>query len=190
MLILYGLVAGLLVGLASGGRISRLAALDLRWAPLAVLGFLVQAFLFSGLVQPPAGIGPPVYVASTLLVLAFLIRNIRLPGIAVVVAGALVNLAAILANGGYMPTSPAALAVAGRSEEGGYSNSVVAGRPLLEPFTDVFALPAGLPFANVFSIGDALIALGAGLVIVRAMHAPPPPGALLGQQVGADQPGR
>lgn len=187
MLILYGLVAGLLVGLASGGRISRLAALDLRWAPLAILGGLVQAILFSGLFQPPADVGPSVYVASTLLVLAFLIRNIRLAGIPVVVAGALVNVAAILANGGYMPTTQAALAVAGRSEDGGYSNSVVAGSPALEPITDVFALPAGVPFANVFSIGDALIALGAALVIARAMHRPVPAPALPQRPVVARQ---
>jgi hypothetical protein len=40
----------------------------------------------------------------------------------------------------------------------------------LEPLTDVFALPAWLPFANVFSAGDVLIAVGVVIVIVGGMR--------------------
>jgi hypothetical protein len=42
--------------------------------------------------------------------------------------------------------------------------------PALEPLTDIFALPAWLPFSNIFSIGDVLITAGVAWVIVAAMR--------------------
>ena len=32
--------------------------------------------------------------------------------------------------------------------------------PALQPLTDIFAVPAWVPLANVFSVGDVLIAVG------------------------------
>ena len=87
-------------------------------------------------------------------------RNLRVPGLALVALGAISNLAAIVANDGVMPTTPEALAAAGLDPLDGFSNSAVLEDPALAPLTDIFALPPWLPFANVFSIGDVLIALG------------------------------
>jgi hypothetical protein len=101
---------------------------------------------------------------------------------AIVALGAISNLAAISANGGFMPASREALTTAGFSDEGEHTNSIVLENPALEPLTDIFALPAGLPFANVFSIGDVLIALGIVVVIVTTMRRPTP------GTVGADGP--
>jgi multisubunit Na+/H+ antiporter MnhE subunit len=56
---------------------------------------------------------------------------------------------------------------------GGNTNSVVVDRPALEPLTDVFALPAWLPLANVFSVGDVLIGLGIAIAIAAAMRHEP-----------------
>ena len=38
------------------------------------------------------------------------------------------------------------------------------------PLTDLFAMPAWMPVANVFSVGDVLIGVGAAIAIVAAMH--------------------
>ena len=57
-----------------------------------------------------------------------------------------------------------------RSVATGFSNSVVVADPALRPLTDIFALPAWLPFANVFSIGDVLIGVGIAVVIALAMR--------------------
>jgi hypothetical protein len=38
---------------------------------------------------------------------------------------------------------------------------------------DRFALPSNLPFSNVFSVGDVLIAIGIMLVIVGVMRSRP-----------------
>ena len=55
-------------------------------------------------------LGPWIYVASTAMVLAFVLRNLRITGLPIVAIGAASNLAAIVANGGYMPASPEAAA--------------------------------------------------------------------------------
>jgi hypothetical protein len=73
-----------------------------------------------------------------------------------------------------MPASAGAAAALGKHDPTGYSNSALIPDPVLGPLTDIFALPAWLPFANVFSIGDVLIGVGIVLVIVKAMRAGAP----------------
>src|SRR4029079_18725334 len=89
---------------------------------------------------------------------------------AVVAIGAASNLAAIVANGGYMPASTGALAALGTTINAGYSNSAVVPSPALGALTDVFAMPRWLPFANVFSLGDVLISLGVTLAVLALMR--------------------
>jgi hypothetical protein len=79
---------------------------------------------------------------------------------------------AIVANGGYMPASGAAMAALGKTAPTVYSNSAIVPDPVLWPLTDVFGLPTWLPGANVFSVGDILIAIGVIVVIVSAMRRP------------------
>ena len=171
MFILYAVVIGLVVGAIAGGRPAGIGQVQFRWGWLIFLGFATQVLLFSAPVTERVGaLGPPIYVASTAVVLAALIRNVAQAGLPIVAVGALCNFAAIVANGGYMPASTDALAALGRLPASGYSNSAVVGAPALAPLTDVFALPAGLPFANVFSVGDVLIGVGVALAIAVAMR--------------------
>ena len=86
------------------------------------------------------------------------------------------NLAAIAANGGSMPASAAALVAAGLETED-HANSVVLPDPALAPLTDIFAIPAGIPFANVFSVGDVLIGAGIVILIAATMRRPRVEGA-------------
>ena len=175
MFILYALLCGLVAGFLLGGRPIGLARLQLRWVGLALGGLVVQTLLFSravGAVVGPAG--PPIYVISTAAVLVFVLANIRVPGLPLVAAGSASNLAAIVANGGFMPTTEAALAAAGLEPVAGYSNSAVLPDPRLWPLTDIFALPPWLPLANVFSLGDLLIGVGLAVAIAAAMRLPDP----------------
>jgi hypothetical protein len=173
MFILYALYAGLIVGIAIGGRPSNLAAIQFRWAPLIVLGFLAQVVLFTDVVAERVGdAGPAIYVATTLMVGAAVLRNIGLPGMPLVILGAISNMAAILANGGYMPSTREAMASLGKGAPTTYSNSALVPDPVLPWLIDRFALPPWLPFANVFSIGDVLLALGVFVLVVTAMRRP------------------
>ena len=65
---------------------------------------------------------------------------------------------------------PGALQAAGLDGPGAHTNSVVVDHPVLQPLTDIFAIPAGVPLANVFSIGDVLIGVGIVVVIAAAMR--------------------
>lgn len=171
MFILYAIPVGIVAGLLLGGRLEGLSSLRFRWASLAIGGLLVQVVLFAlPTGEALASIGPAVYVGSTVAVLVALLVNLRLPGMAIVAAGAASNLAAIVANGGAMPVRSETLAAAGLDPHGGFSNSVVSASPALEPLTDVFAIPAGVPLANVFSIGDVLIGIGIVVAIAAAMR--------------------
>jgi Family of unknown function (DUF5317) len=171
MFLLYAIAFGFVFGFLIGGRPMGLAELRLRWIPLALAGFLAQVALFSPPVAERVGdAGPILYVGSTLLVLAAVLRNARVGGMVIVAVGAASNLAAIVANHGFMPASPAAVAALGPRTATGYSNSVVVANPSIAPLTDQFALPGWLPFANVFSIGDLLIGLGVAAVIIAAMR--------------------
>jgi hypothetical protein len=169
---LYAIPLGIVLGYLLGGRLDRLATLEFHWAWLAVAGLVAQVILFSAPVATSVGAaGPPLYVASTVAVLAAVARNLRtIPALGIVALGAISNLAAIVANGGIMPASPEAVAALGSETEAGFSNSVVIADPALRPLTDIFALPAWLPLANIFSVGDVLIGIGIVLVIALGMR--------------------
>lgn len=168
---LYAVLLGVVAGWVLGGRLANLARIELRWAPVALVGLLGQVVLFAEPVAAVVGaLGPPIYVASSALVLVVLLRNLAVPGLRIVAVGAVSNLVAIVANGGSMPASADALAALGKSVGEGYSNSVEAAYPVLPGLTDVYALPGWLPFANVFSIGDVLIGVGIGVAVCLAMR--------------------
>jgi len=168
--ILYAIPIGILAGLLLGGRLDRLVDLRLRWASLALLGLFVQLALFTDSIGDAVGdAAPAIYVASTAAVLVAVLRDVRVPGMAIIALGAACNLAAIVVNGGYMPADPAALASVVELSTG-YSNSVVIGDPALQPLTDLFALPSSFPLANVFSVGDVLIGIGVAITVAVAMR--------------------
>jgi Family of unknown function (DUF5317) len=171
MFILYALVIGFVAGLLLGGRPAGLAELEFRWPWLIIGGLFIQVILFTDQVAGVVGdLGPPIYVGSTALVFLGVLRNIDITGMKIVALGAASNLAAIMANGGYMPAGRGALEALGKSDPTIYSNSAYLEHPALEPLTDIFALPAWLPFSNIFSLGDVLIAAGVAVIIVAAMR--------------------
>lgn len=154
----------------SGGRLSRLGELRLRAMALLVAGLGLQVLTIS---IAPAALPPAVaagtHVLSYGLVLAFVWRNRRVTGLPLMGVGGLLNLAPIAVNGGVMPASPDALATAGRVGQAwgdaGFLNSGVVPDARLGLLGDVWALPAHLPLANVFSLGDVLLVIGAAFVL-------------------------
>ena len=173
MFILYPLLIAILLAFVTGGRIDRLADLHLRWWGVALGGLLVQVILFSPLGESLAGIGPLVYVASTAAVFTTVLANLRRPGVALVAIGAFLNLAAIVANGGYMPTTSGALLAAGKDPAHGYSNSIELAQPRLALLTDLFGIPPVVPLANVFSVGDVCIGSGIAWLAFSTMRRRP-----------------
>ena len=155
----------------AGGRLARLAELRLRRPWLLLAGLALQA-LVSPLGPDALGRGAAgaVYAASFVPLGAFVVANRRVPGLALVGLGGAANFTAIALNGGVMPASASALATAGlaaRPSDGSFLNSVHVPEARVPFLGDVFALPASWPLANVFSLGDVAIVVGAAVLLHR-----------------------
>ena len=94
--------------------------------------------------------------------------NARISGVPIVAAGMCLNLVAILANRGTMPVRPDAMHAAG-DDYGTNANSTALADPHFGSLVDRWAAPDWIPLANVFSIGDVVIAVGAVVIVLSAM---------------------
>jgi hypothetical protein len=183
--VILSLIGGLVVGYATGGRLGNIQRARFRYVWLVAAALALQLIAFSPIgAHLDAGWVAALYLASYGGLLAFAAINLRSLGIAVTSLGVVCNALAIAANGGYMPARRAALAAAGMPYAGdsALNSRLIDGGTRFAFLGDVFALPKGVPLANVFSVGDVLIAAGLALLIVLAMHC----GARRPQTEGAD----
>ncbi|MEM7324829.1 MAG: DUF5317 family protein [Actinomycetota bacterium] len=150
-----------------GGSLSRLGAVRLRawWAIIAAL--VIQVFLIEVFAGTLDGlVAATIHLMSYGLAFLFVWHNRQVTGMALIVLGGLLNAAAIAANGGVMPAQRSALETAGiivDSPE--FENSAVVEDARLWFLGDIFAIPEGVPFANVFSIGDIILVLGGAVTV-------------------------
>ncbi len=154
----------------AGGRLSKLESLQIRGVWLAVVAFAVQVLLVTVI---PSGDTDAHRVAHLLtygLVGACALMNLRqIRFLWVIALGGLLNFVAIAANSGVMPARRGALEAAGLDvREGSFANSDLVDGANVAFLGDVFAIPAGWPGANVFSLGDVLMLAGAFLVLHAA----------------------
>jgi len=173
LVLVSALVLGLAAGYLGGGRLRRLQHLRLALPWLAVAALALQVVAFTPLAAPlPAAAVVALHLASYALLVWFVLANRRHRGLLVAGLGMGLNLAAIAANGGYMPASRAALELAGMGGRPATEhNSTVIGEGTRLPFLgDVFAVPSWVPFANVFSVGDVLIVAGVAWLLAAAMR--------------------
>jgi Family of unknown function (DUF5317) len=174
MFLLPVVIVGVVVGLILGGRLDRIADMRLRAPWLFYLAIGLQLLAFPSLFMPwhaSQGIAMALSIGSYVCLLAVFVLNRRLTGMPIAGAGMLLNLAAILGNGGHMPALPGAMRHAGLSYTGVHNNSVAEAHPNLVWLVDRWAAPSWIPAGNVFSIGDVLIAVGAIVLITAAMGA-------------------
>lgn len=153
-----------------GGSFSRIGRVKVRMPLLIVASLLLQILIVNVLDGSlDHGVASLLHLGSYALAGGFVVLNRKLTGLAVVIAGGMMNLAAIAANGGVMPASPSALEAAGKiasPEE--FTNSGAVANPKLAVLGDIFAWPEPMPLANVFSIGDVVLVLGAALFVHSA----------------------
>jgi hypothetical protein len=182
MFLLETLFLSFAIAFLRGGKIGKLADLDFRWPWLLLLALFLKFSVYFPFGESyyhfVSAYSALRHLLSYALVVSFLLVNLDLKGFALIPFGTLLNLLAIVFNGGFMPASRVSLIKSGLGElvpyylqNGGYwNNSVLMGsRTHLSFLGDVFYLPLPAPFYNVFSIGDILIAIGAFLFIQRIM---------------------
>jgi Family of unknown function (DUF5317) len=153
----------------AGGRLSRLGELRVRSIWLAGLAFAVQVLIVTVIPEGDTGAHRAAHLGSYALVGACVLRNLDVRFLWLVALGGALNLIAIVANGGVMPARRGALEAAGLDvRSGAFANSDLVEGARLGFLGDVFALPAGWPGANVFSLGDVVMVVGAMLVLHAA----------------------
>jgi len=179
MILLVAIVLSLTIGLLRGGRLRHIAEIPLRhgWLALVALGLQV------GFVSWPRWGGAlpvGVLVGSYALLVGVIALNWRLPGMPLMGLGLALNLAVMVANGGYMPVSPEALAKVGLGHlaaQGAYGTPILGAKDILLPreatrlwwLSDVIAVPGPAPLRAVFSVGDVLLAIGVMILLQKAL---------------------
>jgi hypothetical protein len=150
-----------------GGRLARLADIRLRaqWAALAAL--VAQVLVLGVFTGGAAWWHALAHVATYALAAYFVWANRSIPGVIVLATGGALNLLAIGANHGVMPTSPWAERAAGLEPRDAFANSAVLDHPHLPWLGDVIPVPAPFGLHNVLSVGDLLIFAGA-LVLLHS----------------------
>jgi hypothetical protein len=171
MFLLPAVIIGVLAGYLLGGRLGRLADVRLRAPWLFYLAIRLQIVAFSSLLGRHEGVATVFSIGSYAALVIVFALNVRLTGMPIAGAGMLLNLAAMLANGGHMPALPSAMRDAGLAYTGVHNNSVADASPTLAWFVDRWAAPSWAPMANVYSVGDVLIGVGAAVIVAAAMGA-------------------
>jgi hypothetical protein len=164
LVLLVGVAAATLALLA-GGRLGG-ASLPLRSLGLLAGAALVQ--LVAALVTGPAYAGALAF--SALLAAAFVVANVRVPGVALVGLGLLLN-AVVVAFNGAMPVPASSAARAGVAlDRLTARHDIASAHTRLGWLGDTIPVPA--PWrAEVVSPGDVLVAAGVGLLVFTAIYA-------------------
>lgn len=177
MLIAALVVIAVLTVPLSHGTWSNLAAFRPKASWLLWLALAIQVVQFSFV--DLGRIDEVVHVGTYLLAAAFLAVNWRVKGVWLVALGGFSNGLTIALNGGTLPARAAALREAGlRVKRTDFVNSGVKPDAHLHWLGDMFAVPKGVPLANVFSVGDVILVVGAFVVVHSlARRTPPAPKA-------------
>ena len=148
------------------GDLRKLATLDLRATWLLPVALALQVLVITIAPGLPRPFTVGVHLVTYLLAAAFLWCNRRATGLLLLAVGAATNGVVIAVNGGTLPASETALRRAGLPTDlPVFTNSAPLESPRLAWLGDVFAIPSGIPFANVFSVGDVLILAGAAWLL-------------------------
>ncbi|MPZ73211.1 MAG: hypothetical protein GEU74_08265 [Nitriliruptorales bacterium] len=166
VLIVVTVAAGVIAGWVRGGRVRHIASASIRGGALVVAAALAQAV---HAVAPQPQVAVAMTGLSQVALLAFLWLNRFAAGALLVAMGSSLNAAVILANGAMPVSRDAIIAVSRRPYE------VMGRHRLLQP-GDAFPWLAdvtGLPLLRtVVSVGDVVLAAGAGMLVMWLMRPP------------------
>ena len=144
-----------------GGRLALLGELRLERIGVVLAALALQLVTLTVLADGNRVLVGLAYSATFVLAGVFVWSNRRAPGLPVIALGGAMNAFVIAINGGQMPARAGALEAAGRPlVEDGFRNSALIADPHLPWLGDTFAIPAGVPLSNVFSLGDVVLAVG------------------------------
>jgi uncharacterized protein DUF5317 len=160
-MLVSGLVAGLVLGLASGGNLRNLAKVSVTLSPALIAGVIARlAAPFLG------GLAFAASIAGLLLVAIVALANRALPGAWLIAFGALLNGVVTLLNGG-MPIDPGALALLGKAPPSDGLHVILGPDTRLPFLADVLLIPV---IGNIYSVGDVVLAVGGFWMVFRLVR--------------------
>lgn len=173
MLVAATMALGVAIGWLRGGRLARLEQVNLRAVPLLGLAAAAQVLVFLGAADAALSARRGLLGAAHAGALGFLWANRRLPGAALIAVGTAANALVTVANGA-MPVSARALrtmdAEIHRLPAGRHVLAdSVGGGARLPWLADMIPLPV---LETVVSVGDVLLAAGAGVLLSGLMTRP------------------
>ncbi len=142
---------GLAAGLATGGRLSYLGELHIRWWPLLAVSVALRVAAGSA-----GELAAVVYVIAFAGIVAVAAADRSLAGAPLIAAGATLNLIVVALNGA-MPISPEAVAAVGGAMPTDRLHSELVPGSRLPLLADVIPFPV---VRTAYSVGDVLIAAG------------------------------
>jgi hypothetical protein len=171
--VLAAVVAGIAIGLASGGRLQGIGEADLRWLPLLYASAVLQI----AAIPLDGAPGLAAVLLSFAGLVAFAAANFHHAGMGVVLVGVAMNFVVIAVNGG-MPVRPDAIVAAGIAERSELRGLDFTAKRHLErdddkllALADIIPVPAG-PLSQVLSFGDLVMSVGVADLIVHLMRRP------------------
>src|SRR3954464_13389265 len=154
-MLVSGVLAGVVIGVAFGGDWRRLAMFTLRWWPLLVVASVLRAYT---VLDPNTSLA--IYLLGLSGIGLVAAANYRLPGAALIAVGTFSNVLVIALNGG-MPYDPAVVLSAGAPPPNDSLHVLLRGDTALAFLSDI--IPFGL-ISRVYSIGDFILAFGGFLI--------------------------
>ncbi|MDE3113532.1 MAG: DUF5317 family protein [Chloroflexota bacterium] len=154
-------VVGLVAGLATGGRFSRLGELYVRWWPVLAVAIVLRSV--AGLTGDLAA---ATYVVAFAGIVAVALANRGLAGAWLIALGAALNLLVVAVNGA-MPISAAVVAGVGGAMPTDRLHTALTSASRLVPLSDVIPFPV---VRTAYSVGDVLIAAGGGWLTFAALR--------------------
>ena len=150
-MLVSGLVAGFIMGVAAGGDWRHVQKLDLKLWPALFVGVVARVIApFLG------GLALASWIAGLALVGLVALANRALPGTLLIAAGSLLNAGVISINGG-MPIDPGALAASGKPAPADGLHMILGPETRLPFLADILLVPV---FNNIYSVGDVVLAIG------------------------------
>jgi uncharacterized protein DUF5317 len=160
-MLVSGLLAGFVLGVASGGNWRNLAKLDLKFWPVLIAGVMART------VAPLLGaLALSASIVGLLLVALVAVLNRTMPGAWLIGVGAMLNSIVTFVNGG-MPVDPGALTLSGKAPPSDGLHVILGPDTRLSFLADVLLIPV---INNIYSIGDVVLAIGGFWMVLRLVR--------------------
>jgi len=181
MFIVYPIILAIIISFFLKRSEESSPKLKFKFSPLVIIALIIQIIIFNTwwVQHMDQAFTPGIYGISLVLIYIFILFNHKFKGLKTIAFGVAANGIAIFSNGGLMPTTPQALMAINPeyyskiTSQGAYFNSRLVNETTNFSFLcDIFHTPTWLPLANVFSVGDVLIAVGAFILILTYMTIP------------------